>query len=456
MRIRRYSARLAPIVALCCAAASLGLASCSAKEGWGVVLWPPEGSALAFGGVVPVHFKSSITKTYAVGVPGSDAKEELELWRVELHRSRSKAKSAAEALGDRADLLGVSTRDGLVIRTEPENGADQVYRLRLGQDVRLLRTVKGAAVETGGKPLPGDWYLALADDGTRGYVFSNQLALYRAATEPRPEIAKDEPDTAASLSALFDTVWRPDYFDAMTVSGLFDLAAYQPRYGIFTDAQRRVIRVEHPGYSRVYRYETIVARDDGSFAVVPGGASFHFTKAGTLVLTPPESDIAPEALERARAERGPDAVVSYEFVRHVQDVKEVVAAEERRRLSRLADFVAEGERYESESGGVLIITRSGRFTWIAYGALSPDPIPEGSGETGSIAMDLYLSPELRLAWDGAFSIRFDGPKRPSLAFAYRRRAGELTLAFIPPAAIASAVVTAPEGLEPIASFATYR
>jgi len=472
MRIRRYSApptergqepvrgigsaTRAAVALLLAVLAFSTLASCSSKEGWGVVLWPPEDSALAFGAVVPVHFKSTITRTYAVGVPGSSAKEELELWRVELHRSRRKAQASAEALGQGIDLLGVSLRDGLVLRVKPENGADQAYRLRLGQEVRLLREVKGAVVETGGKPLEGDWYLALAEDGTTGYVFSNQLALYRAESEPRPTIAKDEPDTAATLSALFDTVWRPDYFEAMAVSGLYDLATYQPRFGIFTDPQRRVIRVERPDFSRVYRYESIESREDGSFGIVPGGASFHFTKAGSLIFSPPEADVPSAALARLKEEKGPEARPTYEFVRHGQDVQAMAAAEERRRLSRLADFVAQGERHESEAYGVLIITRSGRFTWIAYGALSPYPIPEDSGETGSISMDLYLSPELQLEWDGAFSLRFDGPRRPALPFAYRREAGELILAAIPAESIASAVVSAPDGLEPVAAFTVYR
>jgi len=430
--------------------------SCSSREGWAVVLWPPEGSALGFCAVVPVHFKSNITRTYAVGVPGSSAKEELDLWRIELYKSKNKAKAAALGYGDLAPVLGLAKRDGLLLRTKPANTADQVFRLKLGQPVKLLRKEAGAAVETGGEKLAGDWYLAVADDGTLGYVFSNQLLLWNTETEPKPELATRKTGTSASVAALFDTVWRPDYFDSMIATGLLDLAMYQPRFGIFADPLRKVIRVERPDFSQVYRYETIEDGDGGSFELVPTGASFRFTAAGSLSFTPPEADIPPEALARLRQEQGDEAILSYEFINHKSDVQAVVAAEERKRLSRLSAFVDNGERFESEQFGVFIVTRSARFTWAAYGALTPVPIPEGAGETGLISMDLFLSPELAMIWNGAFTLRFDEGRRPAVSFAYRFDGARLVLAYLPPDSMKAAVVSTTGELAVTATLNRYR
>lgn len=430
--------------------------SCSAREGWALVLWPPEGSAIGYGAVVPVHFKSNITRTYAVGVPGSKAKEELELWRVEPYRTKAKATQAAAALGDLAPVLGLALRDGLLLRARPENSSEQVYRLRLGQAVKLLKKVDGGAVETGGESLDGNWYLALAEDGSSGYIFSNQLRLWNAGEGPAPAQTSAAPSPEAAIATLLDTVWRPEYFDTMVASGRLDLATYQPRFGIFSDPLRKQIRVERPGFSKVYRYESFSPRDDGSLEMLPAGALFRFSPDGSLLFQPPESDVPPEALALAREERGDDASVVYGFVRHDGDVLALIAQEERRRLSLLSDFVSEGERYESSAHGVLIVTRSARFTWVAYGALSPAIIPEAAGETGSISMDLYLSPELAAEWNGAFTLRFDGGTRPAVSFAYRLRGDELSLAFVPPALVRNAVVTAPEGLDPAVSMTRYR
>ena len=273
---------------------------------------------------------------------------------------------------------------------------------------------------------------------------------------PVPVQSTGAPSAEAALSTLLDTVWRPDYFDTMVASGLLDLAAYQPRFGIFSDPLRKQIRVERPGFSRVYRYESIALREDGALEVLPGGALCRFSPTGSLVFQPDEEDVPADALAKLREENGDDAMITYEFVRHGSDVHATIAFEERRRLSLLSEFVSGGERYESETWGVLIITRSARFTWAAYGALTPAVIPEAAGETGSIAMDLYLSPELAGAWNGAFTLRFDGENRPAVSFAYRFDGDELILAYLPSEAVRNAVVTAPDGLEPVAALTRYR
>jgi hypothetical protein len=421
--------------------------SCSAREGWAVILWPPEGSALSHGVLAPVYFLSNITKTYAVGVPGSRAKEELELWRVERYTSRGKAKAAAATYAEIASLYGVATRDGLLLREKSDNKSEQVYRLKIGQEVKLLEQVKGELVETGGIQLEGNWYRALAGDGTVGYIFSNQLTFWDAKDGPKPLIAIDKPEADEALSKLFSTVWRPDYFDSMVASGLLDLASYQQRFGVFSYSVRKQIRVERPEFSKVYNYTSIARKDDGSYGLQPSGASFSFTATEGLSFTPPAADVPPMALEKAKEERGEDAVVTYLFINHKEDIQNVIAGEERKRLARLSAFVAKGERYESDSYGVFIATRSARFTWVEYGPLSPSIIPEGAGGTGSIVMDMFLSPELIGAWDGAFTLYFEGGEKPAVRFAYRHDGKTLALAFLTPELVRNAIVTAPEGLK---------
>jgi hypothetical protein len=258
------------------------------------------------------------------------------------------------------------------------------------------------------------------------------------------------------LSSLYDTTWRPDYFDAMVAARQIDLGSYQPRFGLFADALRKVIRVERSNFSRIYKYTDITRHDNGTYEIVPGGATFYFTSEGSLIFVPSQADIPPEVLAKARSDGGADAVVSYAFVRQQEDVLAVVAAEERRQLSLLASFVAAGERFESESTGVFIATKSTRFTWVAYGSLTPRVIPEGAGETGSIAMDLFLSPELAGAWDGAFTLRFDGDKHPVVRFAYKLDGDTLTLAYVPPESVQNAVISVPTGLETVATLTRYR
>jgi hypothetical protein len=429
--------------------------SCSRTIGWGLVLWPPEGSALAYGTAAPVLFKSNITKTYAVRLPDSGDVEELELWRVDLHKNRKAAAAAAEAYADLAPVFGVTARDGLLLRDKPENLGTQVYRLRIDQEVKLLRKVSGSVVETGGVPLPGDWYQALAEDGTTGYVFSNQLVFWNRNTEERPSAAVNAPRLDVKIAELFDTVWRPDYFIPMADSGQVDLRSYHPRFGLFADATQRIVRVERPGFSRVYRYTSITQASDGTFELVPDGVKFHFNQSGDLVLTPPEAHLSASLLA-SRDPANPEAPITITFNKQRDEPQTVILAEERRRLARLGNLVADGERFESEFFGVLIMTRSARFTWVGTEPLVPLIIPEGAGETGAILMDTFLSPELSLTWNGAFSLLFDGLEKPKVTFAYRATPEGLELAHLQPALISGATASSPIELTPIAYFVRYR
>lgn len=413
------------------------LSSCSRKIGWGVVLWPPEDSALDAGATVPVLFKSNINKTYAVALPGTKLREELEIWRVDLYSNAGKAREAAEKYALLAPVIGITTRDGLLLRETPDNLALSVYRLRLDQDIKLLEEVKGARITTADRELEGSWFLALAEDGTRGYVFSNQLILWNYLKEERPSQKTGQRSMDSHEAELFDRTWRPDYFTTMMEIERIDLAAFQARYGVFADMQRKQIRIERPGFSKVYKFNSIIKEDDGSFNLEPSGASFSFTNNGELHFYPPASDLAP----------GPGGEPAFlVFIEQNFEIREIIAQEEQRRLRLLAELVQAGESFYSYFAGNLVITRTARVTWTDKEELVPLYIPEDALDTGSISMDLFLSDELAAFWDGAFTIRFDGETYPAVRFAYRYTDDSLSLAFIDRQYVESSTVNVQDGL----------
>jgi len=473
---------------LCLLACLIALSACRRLAGWGVVLWPSAESGLTVGAVIPVHFKSNISRTWIIDIPGSSDKQEVELWRLSVHASKGKAEQYAEDFQTFARLYGLSRRDGLVLRDAPENLGKQVYRLRLDETIKLLKQVAGAAVETGGQALEGDWYLALAEDGTTGYVFSNQLAIWADGLDAQPPLTANAPAMDVRMMDIFDATWRPDYFAAMQASGRIDLNRYQLRFGIFADPINRQIRIELPWFSNAYKYTAIDQQADGSFVLRPSGAIFHFTQSGDLVFTPPEADISDSvrqsfqnstaplpstitiiaapavpaaaviaasqppattpatapavaqpsaaapteaATATAAAVEEEPVAVSFLFKRQTGEPRQVIAAEERRRLNLLATMVAGGEYFESMTGGVLVITPTGRFTWMGYETLVPAVIPANRGDRGQISMDLYLHPQLQTEWQGAFTLRFDNFLREPLQFAYKIDQQSLTIVPLP-------------------------
>lgn len=430
---------------------ALSLTGCSRRLGWGVVLWyfedsepapiPADGSAPAgqgteegvrapspdrvpAGTVVPVFIKSNINRTYVVENPVTRKKVEVPFWKLELFRRKGDAQARAKAFEPNARLYAVALRDGLVLRDEPRNTANQVYRIRRNQSIKLLERSEGEEVTTGGKPLPGDWYLAMGEDGTRGYVFSNQLRIYDEAEGPAAGAADSGPDLGADLDLLFSRTWRPAYFRSMLEQDQVDLERLGPQFGIFTDAVRRQIRIEYPGASRFFNYTDILPQADGSFRFEGLPLTIRFPDPETLEVTI-ESDYG---------------AGTHTFTIFDQDIREIVRREELRRANALARMIAEGDRFVSDEWGALTISRSGRFTWAAYDKLIPEGIPEYSGEAGAIVLGLFPGPLLAGEWDGGLSLFFDGGARPRVDFVYRATPGGLDLQLVRPIDKEGAVV----------------
>ncbi len=419
--------------------------------GWGLVLWAPLDSGLTSGELVPVYFKSNITKTWVVGQLKGKKKVELELWRLEVYPSRKKAEARAKEYESMATLSGICLRDGLLLHEKPENNATQTYRLMIGQEIKLLAPAQGIPVKTGDEVLEGSWYLAIAEDGTQGYVFSNQLTIWDTRTAERPKLAESAPAPDARLPDLFEQTWRPEYFRSMETAKRYDFYQYQLRFGLFADPTKKSVRVEQPGFSKVYKYESINQDSEGAFVLGSSGAKIHFTLSGDLVLTPPPADISPEFRKYLLGTKGitepaapsaasgasgasgtsgtPEVPLTLNFIRQKNDPRALIASEERRRLNVLAALVASGERFENEQAGVLIITATTRATWVSYEQLVPAIIPEGAGDKASISMNLYVSPEMSSQWQGGFTVTFDAEKRPEVYFLYR--ADETSLSLLP-------------------------
>ena len=267
---RRFSTATAALgLAIALAAASI-FGSCSSRLGWGLVLWTAPEGPLAAGSIVPVYIKSNIQKVYVVGVPGLKGKDrgkkiELPFWQVELYSTRGKAAARVKAMGDNVSLYMIAARDGLPLREKPTNEAKRVYRLREGQTVKVLQKSEGDIVSTGAQVLPGSWYLVLADDGTKGYVFSYALRLYDEAKEGPPVLASAKQALSGRVDLIFSRSWRPEYFQEMLDDGRIDLDYFALRYGVFVDAVRRQIRIELPAASQVFNY-TGISEAEGIYA----------------------------------------------------------------------------------------------------------------------------------------------------------------------------------------------
>lgn len=371
--------------------------SCTPRAGWGLVIWAAPGDILKSGDIIPVYVKTSIGKVYIAGTPDGKSRLEIEWWRVELFRTRRAARLRAEKLGDLMDTYMRATRDGVPVREKASNSNDvrRLYRLREGQSVKVFEKVEGEPVLTGGKPLPGDWYRVMTDDGTQGYVFSYAMKLYRGNLD-EPGDSGQEQVLQARLDSLFSNTWRPAWFRDMIDSGAIDPDRISPLYGLFADGQAKQVRIELPGNSSAFSYTGISERNDEIlFEGSPLRISFI----------------------------DPDRILvtwsgSQEFIIMPDDVRQLVRTEELARQDRVAAFIgtlasALGESATSRTvtvispeAGKLQAGVNGRFSWTGRISVPEGFFPEGAGETGQVSS--RLTPDISLAgeWDGTVSFFF--------------------------------------------------
>jgi hypothetical protein len=436
MTCRHSRAARALGLALLIAAVALGLGSCSSKIGWGVVLWTAPEGPLPAGSVVPVYIKSNIQQLYVVGIPNATGKEkgkkiELPLWQVELYSSRGKANARVKSLGENVSLYMLATRDGLPIREEPSNDAKRVYRLHEGQSVKVLEKVQGDEVSTGGKTLPGSWYRVLTDDGSQGFAFSYSLKIYDETKEGPPSLAsaKSKESLSGRVDLIFSKSWRPEYFQEMLDEGRIDLDYFSLRYGLFTDAIRRQVRIELPASSQLFSYSNITESNgqyvfEGSPLVVSiesdsrivctwNGAKPDADPAQAETQSPaPKADDAEGATAPAQQTQVESAARagtagSAAFVSLGADLRETIRLEGVRRQQQLAAFVDRfGADWGAPDAGKLVINKNGSFIWKSRGAAAGLFVPAGSGDSGEIAFRLSLDPSLAASWQGCFSLRF--------------------------------------------------
>ena len=409
---------------------------------------------------MPVYLKSNIQSLYVVGVPGSKKKVELPLWQVEIFRTKGAANARVAALGEYKGIYMVAAKNGVPIRDGPNNStASQVFRLREGQTVKVLARVEGEAVSTGDKSLPGEWFQVLADDGTRGYVFSYSFKSYDETKEGPPVIASSKKSLSGRVDLVFTRSWRPEYFQEMLDDGRVDLDLFSLRYGLFVDATHRQIRLELPGASELFAYSSISESSEGiySFEGSPLKARIESERSLLLSWVDDSPGAAPDAASQAAeegdagqaaAEAAPpprDDLAAYKsagadgraaLIVLDSEPREAIKLEELRRQRLLESFVDSGGDWSSPEAGRLSFSKNRRFSWTGRSGLPDDYLPEGLGDYGEAAFRLFLDKSLEGEWDGAFSLRFDPPQsaepgtpRPGwIDFAYRRTPEGLVLA----------------------------
>lgn len=397
---------------------SFFLISCKDKViGYSVVLWNNPEQEIKSGDVLPVYIKSNISHVYIAGknlnLKENEQKIEIPLWQLTEPVEKSKLSAIKEKYQENARTYANVKTDGLPCRAEPVNTAKQVYRLRKGEIIKILYKGNGQSPMTGGKPLPGEWYKILTDNGTTGWCFSYNLDLFETDDNGNRIGGNDFVDEVQEdeiYKLIVSNVWYPEEFRSLIDLEDIDLSKIHPSYRFTIDEENKKVSLNTQKIHESWIYEGYSKIDDREYELKNISIKIIYRKADYIVVRYTDETGKPQDLN---------------FVTIKEDLNEIISKEKQRRSEELMNLWYKGP-YSSQSYGKLSFTEDNLFKWTGFKLLVPSVIPAGSKNNGSAQIKYSVSKALKKDYDGIVTFTFEGSSQ-EINFLYKMDEGGLKL-----------------------------
>ncbi|MCR5290207.1 MAG: SH3 domain-containing protein [Treponema sp.] len=378
------------VVALCL----FHVISSSQLAGYSMLLWDVPEHNLQDGDIVPVYIKSNISQVYVVGIPHTEDKIEVPLWKVTDPKSKHKTKKLAVQYADYLHRYAHVALDGLPVRSEPVNTSKQVYRLRKNETIKILYKGKGQPVMVGNKPLEGDWLRILTQDGTQGWCFSNNLKLFSSnETESdiavEDEVIQEEDDT---IKGMLTSRWYPSYYSVMIKSKRIDLTMMNTTYGFDTGASSGSVSLNMPDIQISWPY--------GGISKVSGTTYKYDDIPLQVTVKRPDFIVVRYTDQNGKPQ-------DYEFVTIEENISDLIIDEVSRRNTELSRICQNASIFMSSNYGELTFSSDNSFMWTGYKLLVPSLIPQGAGNSGTVSIEYFMADSLKGQFDGVLTFTFD-------------------------------------------------
>ena len=367
------------------------------KVGYGVLLWKEADSSLENGQLLNIYIDSSIRDTYTFTPKDSKEMQEIVRWHVKFFEKMKDAETFAADYDQYRHLFGRTMQNGLPVRESPNAQSDRVYRLRFGEDVKILSRQSEQA-EVG--QYTGYWYKVLTKEGIVGYCFDLYLKVFDITQ------FKEEDDTVLSqnLIKFFETTYVPDYYRNMIANNSIDLDRFKSNYGLFPDLDNKTVSIVLDNFKQDFIFTDITSPSKDHYVFEGTSLKIQFFRSTYINAT----------YINDNAEESRDFVV-------LNDVDAIIAEEKERRQNLLTSFLEPSKTLQSSAYGTLILDDTGGFVWNGFERLVPQIIPSSYGNKGSLSFSYFASDSLKSNYDGVISLAFIGaPPRVYVHFLYQR------------------------------------
>lgn len=369
--------------------------ACSRTLGYSVLLWNYPEENLQDGEIVRVFIRSNISQVYVIEIPGTKERREIPLWQITSPESKSKSMRTARLYENYLHTYAAAKIDGLPIRAEPSNVARGVYRLRPGEVIRILYEGNGQPVMAGeGVELDGKWLYVLTTDGTLGWCYSYNLALFETDEKGNriggSVVANQTEEDDEMMENILTGVWYPDNFRKLILDDTIDFSVLNTSHCFYVDTENNRVHFTTPEIRESWSYNGITkSMDTYQFNDIPISITF---KGDNFIMI----RYAPQGLRPK----------DFDFVKLGTPIEEILDAERERRELMYYELCEQSFIYRSSNYGSISFFHDGTFEWRDYDLLVPTLIPNRAGNTGTASINYVLSKELAVNYDGVITFSF--------------------------------------------------
>lgn len=418
--------------------------SCGKVVGYSVVLWGIPEHKIQDSEIVPVYLRSNINHVYVIGTPDGE-KLEVPLWKITEPSSKRKAKKVLEEYNEFEHQYATVKLDGLPCRAEPDNTAKQVYRLRKGETIRILKQGEGMTVTNGKEVLAGSWFKILTLNGTQGWCFSHNLNLFTMDIDGNAvggEILAEEEEEVGNenFDAILNQTWYPDSFSSMLDGENVDLTILNASYNFKIDTDKEKVTLSFPP-NKEKDQKAIWASWKYSGYVKSSSNQFNLTEIPITIILKRDDYIVVRYTDNSGKPQELNFITIEE-----EKLTEAISNEKNARYAKFKKVINNGP-YASANYGNLTVKSDYSFTWTNFDELVGTIIGSYAKTTGTISTRYSLSKQIAGNYDGVLAFKFDGQKDEVL-FLYKNEADGLRLEDATSAKLEEGIVTS-KGISPL-------